>query len=101
MGKVYIQDNTYNYIIIFITILLAYGLYKIFNMINNLDTKINKKIDDLYVDFDENEENQGPIDLNEKKYEEIITDPGPSGVTLEEKIEEFNNKKLDAIDEIE
>lgn len=100
MGKVYVQDNTYNFIIIFITILLAYGIYKIFNMINNLDTKLNKKIDDLYIDFDENEEYQN-VDIKRKNSEEIITDPGPSGVTPEEKLEEFNNKKLDAIDEIE
>ena len=72
MGKVvYTPDNTYNYILIIITILLGYGLYKIFNII----TKIHEKI-------------------QEKPNE----DPGQSGITVEEKIQD-HLESLDAIKE--
>ena len=74
MGKVvYTPDNTYSYIIIFITILLAYGLFKIFNSISKLDEKLEQRTKEIIKDEVESYEN--------------IQDPGPSGVTIEEKIQ--------------
>ena len=65
MGKNFTQDNTYSLIIICITLLLAFGIYKIFSMV----IKLNDKIED--------------ITLKDK-----IEDPGPSGISLEEKIQD-------------
>jgi hypothetical protein len=75
MGKiVYTSDNTYNYIIIFITILLAYGLYKIFNAVLKISEKLDK--------------------YGEKnKYK----DPGPSNI-IEEEIKS-QAESLDVIEE--
>lgn len=75
MGKVvYTSDNTYSYIIIFITVLLAYGLFKIFNSICKLDEKIEQRTLEM--------------EKNEIVSHENIQDPSPSGVTIEEKIQE-------------
>lgn len=85
MGKVvYASDNTYSYIIIFITILLAYGLFKIFNSISKLDEKL--------------EQRTREIEKNKIVSHENIQDPGPSGVTIEEKIQE-QLKSLETIEE--
>lgn len=85
MGKVvYTPDNTYSYIIIFITILLAYGLFKIFNSVSKLDEKLEQRIREKETSEVESYEN--------------IQDPGPSGVTIEEKIQE-NIESLETIEE--
>ena len=85
MGKVvYTSDNTYSYIIIFITILLGYGLIKIFNSIYKLDEKL--------------EQRTREIETNEIVSHENIQDQGPSGVTIEEKIQE-HLESLETIEE--
>lgn len=85
MGKVvYTSDNTYSYIIIFITILLGYGLFKIFNSIYKLDEKL--------------EQRTREIETNEIVSHENIQGQGPSGVTIEEKIQE-HLESLETIEE--
>ena len=81
MAKVvYTSDNTYSYIIIFITILLAYGLFKIFNSISKIDEKLEQRTQEMETD------------------EVVLQDPGPSGVTIEEKIRE-HIESLETIEE--
>jgi len=65
MGKNITQDNTYSLIIIVITLLLAYGIYKVLSMLN----KLNDKVEEITI-------------------KEKIEDPGPSGISLEEKIQD-------------
>ena len=81
MAKVvYTSDNTYSYIIIFITILLAYGLFKIFNSISKIDEKLEQRTQEMETN------------------EVVLQDPGPSGVTIEEKIRE-HLESLETIEE--
>lgn len=77
-------DNTYFYIIIVLTVLLGLALFKIYAMLLNSDSKIE------YIT---------------KKMNEEKRDPGPSGVTLEEKIQEHldsleDEEILETIEEI-
>lgn len=75
MGKaIYTPDNTCSYILIIITILLAYGLYKIYNAITEIKEQLHEKSTEVTI-------------------EEKIQDPGPSGVTIEEK----NQEHLDSL----
>lgn len=81
MAKVvYTSDNTYSYIIIFITILLAYGLFKIFNSISKIDEKLEQRTQEMETN------------------EVVLQDIGPSGVTIEEKIQE-HIESLETIEE--
>lgn len=81
MAKVvYTPDNTYSYIIIFITILLAYGLFKIFNSISKIDEKLEQRTQEMETN------------------EVVLQDQGPSGVTIEEKIRE-HLESLETIEE--
>lgn len=77
-------DNTFFYIIILLTVLLGLGLFKVFVTLSLVDNKI---------EF-----------LTEKV--EKDNDPGPSGVTLEEKIAEHldslsKEEILESIEEID
>lgn len=72
MGKV---NNTYIYIIIILILLLLYGGYKIFNTVINL----NDKLDSIVLT-------------------KTSSDPGPSGITNEEKIQN-HLESLESIEE--